>query len=62
MTLEKAETKETKKKEETQKEVIQVVDKLPMQEVRSRTREDGVKVNFVTITEYLTVQANARPE
>jgi len=62
MTLEKAETKETKKKEEAQKEVIQVVDKLPMQEVRSITREDGVKVNFVTITEYLTVQANARPE
>lgn len=40
------------------KEVWKVVDKLPVQEVRKATLEDGTVVNFVTIEEYLTEQAN----
>ena len=40
------------------KEEWRVVEKLPVQEVRKATLPDGTVVNFVTIEEYLTNQAN----
>jgi hypothetical protein len=41
------------------KEVYVVVSKLPVQEVRTVTQEDGTVVHYITIEEYLTEQANA---
>lgn len=65
MALERVEESSHQRKDKTegkdiksQKVVIQVVDKLPTQEVREVEKE-GVLYKFVTIEEYLTMQANA---
>lgn len=59
MVLEKIEADNSKsKKEIKKKEVIQVVDKLPVQEIRQIEKEDVI-INLMTIEEYLTLQANA---
>ena len=60
MTIKKADS-EDKVETKTKKEVIQVVDKLPVQEVRRIEKEDVI-INLITIEEYLTAQANARTE
>ena len=52
------EPKQEPVKKQAPKEVWQVVDKLPVQEIRKTTLEDGTIVNFITIEEYLTQQAN----
>lgn len=41
------------------KVVVMVVEKLPVQEVRTVETEKEI-INYVTISEYLTEQANAR--
>lgn len=46
---------------EQPKEEWVVVDELPTQTIRKMRREsDGVILNFITVEEYLTEQANAR--
>jgi hypothetical protein len=57
MVLEKVETEDKPKKDKKKKEFIQIVDKLPVQEVRRVEREDVI-VNFMTVEEYLTKMAN----
>jgi hypothetical protein len=52
MVMKKVETTE-EGKEEKKKEVIQVVDKLPVQEVRRIEREDVI-INLITTEEALT--------
>lgn len=49
------ETKSEKVKEKLT--IIQVVAQLPTQEVRFKEFEDKI-INFITIEEYLTIQAN----
>lgn len=47
-------------KKQAPREVWQVVDKLPVQEIRTTNLEDGTVVNFITVEEYLTQQANGK--
>lgn len=62
MVLKKVEESSEKKSDKKMKEMIQVVDKLPVQEVRS-VEKDGVIIHFVTIEEALSeVLNNARTE
>ena len=49
---------EKKKKEDTKKEVFQVVAELPKQDVRQFEGEDGVVYNFITMEEALTKIVN----
>lgn len=46
---------------EQQKEVYEVVAKLPVQEIRRFKRDDGIIVNLITIEEALTEVMNAGP-
>jgi hypothetical protein len=47
------------KQEPEQKEVYEVVAKLPVQEIRRYRRDDGIIVNLITIEEALTEVMNA---
>jgi hypothetical protein len=61
MSLEKVESEKTSQKEKEKskkKEILQVVAKLPVQEVRRIEYEDYI-ANLITIEEYLTQMANA---
>ena len=40
------------------KEVWEVVAELPVQQIRRAYREDGAIINYITVAEYLTQQAN----
>lgn len=44
------------------KDITHVVWKLPTQEIRKYTDEDGTIVNLITVEEFLTEQANAGAE
>ena len=57
MALEKAD----KEQEKANKEIIQIVDKLPVQEVRTaegKVNGEDVLIRFKTVLEYLTEMAN----
>jgi hypothetical protein len=61
MSLEKVESEKTSQKEKEKskkKEILQVVAKLPVQEVRRIEYEDYI-ANLITVEEYLTQMANA---
>lgn len=66
MVLEKVDPEASKsdkpsmQQDKPKKEIWQVVTQLPTQEVRQTKQEDGTIVNFITVEEYLTMQANAR--
>jgi len=60
MALQKAEKEEQKpeKEKKEQKEFVQVVAKLPVQEIRRIEKEDGTIINLLTIEEAITALIN----
>lgn len=62
MTFQKVEADTKEVKEVKKKEIVQVVDKLPVQEVRRIESEDGTVINLITVAEALTQIINAGAE
>lgn len=60
--IKKAVVQEPEEPKQEAKELFQVVDKLPVQEIRSYKKDDGTIVNLITVEEALTEIFNARTE